>query len=115
MPGLPLQVRARSGEATRGGVAANPGENPPRDLLLLGLLKRRVGGAPAIRRVLGGRFDQSSRHDRGRRASAASRIPSTLLPGANPRTPAAGCGCEGSMRREGKDVVIECVPERRAA
>ena len=72
MPGLPLQVRARSGEATRGGVVANPGENLPRDLLLLGLLKRRVGGAPAIRRVLGGRFDQSSRHDRGRRASAAS-------------------------------------------
>jgi hypothetical protein len=75
MPGLLLQMRPSSGEAPCGGVVASPGENLPRDLLLLGLLERRVGGAPAMGRIGGGRFDKSSVQGRAKREGTGRSLP----------------------------------------
>ena len=112
MPGLLLQMRPSSGEAPCGGVVASPGENLPRDLLLLGLLERRVGGAPAMGRIGGGRFDKSSVQGRAKREGTGRSLPPHVVVtgggrNQNPKDapPRKRCGAGiGAMRgRGGRD------------
>jgi hypothetical protein len=113
MPGLLLQMRPSSGEAPCGGVVASPGENLPRDLLLLGLLERRVGGAPAMGRIGGGRFDKSSVQGRAKREGTGRSLPPHVVvtgggrnqnPNDAPPRKRRGAGI-GAMRGRGGRVI----------